>query len=1378
MSAIDTTKGVRAASLRSSLVAMTLTVVPAPATQQRSLPLVGIGASAGGLESLEGLFAAMPADTGMVFVVIQHLSPTHRSMMPELLSRVTKMRVRVAADGDELVPNTVNLIPPGQFLTVVEGRLHLEPKPPAPSFTLPIDRFFESMAALGGDDAIAIVLSGTGSDGTRGALALRAAGGLVLVESPSSARFDGMPRSVIDAKAYDLVGTLAELANFLARIGSMPTRLEGAVEPTVDPLLEILRLLCDTTGVDFENYKRGTVKRRIGRRMNAHGLIDPLDYLTLLGASAEERELLLRELLIRVTSFFRDPEVWDGLVERVIRPLVAEAPERGVLRLWVAACSTGEEAYSLAMVVLDEIEAQGRSLELRVFATDIDREGLELAAQGRYRPSQLAGVSDERRERYFNKSDGAFTVSPQLRRCVMFAHHDVTSDAPFTRLDLVSCRNLFIYLNGDLQSRVLGAFHFALKPGGALMLGASETLSEVDDLFAPIEGGKKLFRTTGTRRGAPWSRAFRAPELAPRRDAVRTPLGSPSMGAVDRSARMLAERYSPPAVLVEASGRVRHVFGDVGEFLRLRSGAAQLNVLDMSRPEIRAALTAGLPRALRTGDAVSFPALLDGVEPDDGGVVVRVTPVNIGGSDEYAGALVAFERARGASSQLPGPLDPLRVQLEELQGELQRSHNEQQHLVEQLETFNEELQATNEEMVAANEELQATNEELQSVNEELFTVNAENTRRIHELEVLRHDLDHLLEATDVGTLVVDGDLVIRRFTPSVAAFLPILERDVGRPVSHLANTLGGQLFLDDVATVARTGETCERSIDSVVGPVLMRMIPYRMRELDGVLITFVNVSTVKRNFELSRRVLDALPAHIAVLDRDGVITMVNAAWERFAAENGGDPRLTGPGANYLAAADADTEAASIAAGLRAVLSGEVSDHVAVYPCDGADGTERWFLVQCTSAGQHEAAVVHFDITAQKQAERLLVELATHDPLTGVLNRRGIEAELEVVLRRSRRTQRPACAVMLDCDDFKRINDRVGHAGGDAVLRTVARRIAATLRAGDLLARIGGDEFLVLLPEAAMEAAQVAAERIRLAVGSEAVAVSGDDITLTVSACVVPLSDEVHSLEHLIDCSHEGLRSSKQRGKNTVSASAGSAWSTRRAELTTMMNGNQLGVAAQAIVTTDGAQVVGAELLTRQVVAPFTPPSTIFRVAMEEGMLSIIDEHVLRRCLEVAGSLELPGARHVNVYPSTLLAMSPERIDAIFAGASSDEHPLVIELSEQQLLGDPADLVHVLDRLRSHDVQISLDDVGFGRTPLETLIVVEPHIVKIDSTFIHGVHTSEARRRNLHRLVQATRALGACLIAEGVEQRSELAVVEELGIELCQGYLFAEPVLVS
>lgn len=1342
---------------------------------------MGIGASAGGLESLESLFANLEPDLGMAYVVIQHLSASHRSMMPELLARVTAMPVTVASDGAAILANTINLIPPGQFLTIADGRFHLEPKPAPPTLTLPIDRFFESLAVEWGDAAVCVVLSGTGTDGTRGAQRVRAAGGLVMAEDPATARFDGMPRSVIDGQAVDVVIPAGEIGRYLARLAPNAAFVEPPADGSdaVDPIERIVRLLHDDTGVDFEKYKRATVSRRVARRMVANDLSEPEDYLTLIAASEAERELLYRELLIRVTSFFRDPDMWEALSQRVIAPLIASTNRHDSLRMWVPACSTGEEAYTLAMVMLDEMERQDRYLELKVFATDIDREGLDVGARGRYREAQLGGVSDERLARYFNRSDGAYVVSAQLRKCVMFAHHNVTRDAPFTRLDMVSCRNLFIYLNNELQSRVLGAFHFALKPGATLVLGSSETLGEQTDRFVPVDSARKIFRSIGERRATAWVGEVRD---APRRVvSERAFVGATKPAAeVDAALAMLAERYAPAGVLVDVLGQVRHIFGDVSAYLRLPAGSAELNVLEMSRPELSAALAAGFPRAMRTGEPTSFAASLGDTSGGAGSVVVGVLPlVDVGVNLGVTGAVVVFEPSSDRSEQHLPEVDPIRVQLEELHEELRRARRGQQRLVEQLESSNEELQATNEEMVAANEELQATNEELQSVNEELFTVNAENARRIHELEVVRNDLDHLLAATDVGTLVVDRDLMIRRFTPSVSEFLPILERDVGRPITHLANSLGGPDFLDEVRHVIATGDTCERSIDSVHGPVLVRMIPYRMREMEGVLITFVDVTTVKRNFEVSRRVLDALPAHVAFLDRVGNITMVNQAWEDFSSVNGGVPERTGPGTNYFTVCIGSDETRQVAEGIRAVLARRVPSFTHVYPCHPSEVEERWFLLQCTPAGPDEAVVVHFDITTQKQAERLLMGLATHDPLTGVLNRRGVEAELDVVIRRARRSGRTACALMLDCDDFKRVNDRVGHAGGDAVLRAVTRRIESTLRAGDSLARIGGDEFLVLLPEASMEAAHVAAERVRTAVASEPVAVSHDDISLTVSVSVVPLDEEIFTLEHLIDRSRAGLQSSKEHGKNMVTdGGAPSRTTSSRSVLAAMLEGQQLAVAVQPIVTTSAGEIVGVELLTRSLATPAMTPMMLFRLAMEEGMLSVVDEAVLQRCLDMALSIRHPGSRHVNLYPSTLLAMSPGQIDRLFAGRSSFHNPLVVELSEQQLLGDPADLLANLSLLRAHGVQVALDDVGFGHTSLETLIVVEPQIIKLDVTCIRGVDTDDEQRRRLRRLVQVSRTLGSTIVAEGVESEAEVRVIDELDIEWCQGYFFAEPVVMG
>jgi diguanylate cyclase (GGDEF)-like protein len=641
--------------------------------------------------------------------------------------------------------------------------------------------------------------------------------------------------------------------------------------------------------------------------------------------------------------------------------------------------------------------------------------------------------------------------------------------------------------------------------------------------------------------------------------------------------------------------------------------------------------------------------------------------------------------------------------------------------------------------------------------------------------------EDLLAASDIGLLFVDHALLVQGYSSSILPFVSTEHCAVGRSAFHLSHDLGGTEFVNGIRRVLDRQVSEDRTIQSNAGALLVRMGPAVMRTGPGVLVTVANVATVTRNYDVVRRVLDSLPANIAFLDRAGTIRMTNGAWDRFGAENGIELGVSLVGANYLDACAGGMGDAAVS-GIRSVLDGTSTSFDMEYPCDSPT-ERRWFVMRCSSTGDGNVVVSHFDITAQKQAERALHGLATHDHLTGTMNRRGIESQLRDEVNRVAHSGAPLAAIMLDCDNFKRANDRLGHAGGDVALSTIAQRIQSVLRASDSLARIGGDEFVVLLPGAPVAEAELVAERIRLAVAAMPIAMSHDDVTMTISAAVTEVDQSIHSLEQLLDRCRFALQSSKHQGRNrvTVADLSGEDVSASESPLATLLSiiteSSSIGVAAQVVVDLRTGLVIGHELLTRCLAPPFLGPSALFQTANEQGLLGSLDERCLIACLEMGQTLQDSGPVHVNCYPSTLLNMSAERLAAIFEPAGRDAMSVVVELSEQQILGDPSSLIPVLKQLRAAGMKVALDDVGFGRTSLEALISLQPDIIKVDQAFVRGIARDEARRGNIARLVRVVEALGAELIAEGVELQDDADVLVELGVTFAQGFLFGHPELI-
>lgn len=850
--------------------------------------IVGIGASAGGLEALERLFEATPTNTGMAFVVVQHLSPDFKSLTDDILGRRTRLPIRVVEDGMNVLPNAIFLIPPRKDMIVRGGRLLLTDKDPGQFVALPIDHFFRSLAQEAGDRAVGIVLSGTGSDGSRGIRDIHDAGGLVVVQDPESAKFDGMPRSAIDTGAADLILQPEAIPDALVRHALTP---HAPATPAPPPMgvEAVIRLLRDGYGIDFSNYKPDTVARRLERRLSLSEIAGIDEYVARLTSDPAELNLLYKDLLIGVTRFFRDEDAFARLGRDVIPGLLTRLAPGEEFRAWIAGCATGEEAYSLAILVRECMEAVGRSESIKIFATDAHRASITTAGVGVYPEASVVDVGEERVARFFTRVAAGYQVTSDLRKSVVFAQHNVLKDAPFTNLDFVGCRNLLIYFQPTAQKRVLSLFHFALKTGGALFLGPSETPGEVSDEFEPVDHRWKVYRKKRDIRLVPDIRPLTIP-LAPRPTLGSPPVADPHVaGAYDT----LLDEFMPPGILTNERGEVVQTFGGASKFLKFRDGRVTTELLGLVDPEMRTALTGALPRAIKELAQVTYKGLR--VSPPEGDRIVNVTvrPVR----NRRAGvshALVLIEEfglpvpPRESAREIDlGQAS--REQILALEGELRYTKENLQAMIEEMETGNEELQATNQELMAANEELQSTNEELHSVNEELYTVNAEYQKKIGELTELSADMDNLLSSTEVHTIFLDRNLCIRKFTPKIAEAFNLLPQDVGRRIDHFTYTIDHPGLLTDLQAVLEQPLPVERQVRDRRGNwYLLRVLPYRAGlSIAGVVLTLVDLSQVKQVEAEARRkdeelsgILRNSPNWVSVRDLAGRYVMADESFKR------------------------------------------------------------------------------------------------------------------------------------------------------------------------------------------------------------------------------------------------------------------------------------------------------------------------------------------------------------------------------------------------------------------------------------------------------------------------------------------------------------------
>ncbi|MCT7378294.1 chemotaxis protein CheB [Chelativorans salis] len=884
-------------------------------------PVVGIGASAGGIEALIKLFDVMPADISMAFVIVLHLDPTHESQLAHLLGQHTEMPVAEISDGMSIEPDHVYVIAPDSSLTVERGRLRLKEPAEPRGHRHPVDVLFDSLANDQQERAICIVLSGTGRNGTEGLKEVKMQGGCVLVQDPETARFDGMPRSAITANLADQILAPEHMPEFLLRYirhayiaapHAIDESTDGGELP-LDPILALLRLRC---GHDFRHYKRTTLLRRVHRRMGLANLEAVDDYTDLLRSNPAEIAALVKDLMISVTRFFRDPEAWETLDKTVLAPLVAERDSDAPIRLWAPGCATGEEAYSLAMLLTERAEAAQKQFQIKIFATDSQDDNLNLARAGVYPEAAVSAIPPDRLRRFFDKLDGSYEIKKELRDLVVFAPHNLLRDAPFSRIDLITCRNLLIYIEPEMQKRVLALLHFGLREAGYLFLGSAETVGAHDDLFETVSKKWRIFRRLGpTRHDIVDFPLLPGPTRPAKVEGANAPAGEQPPARLaprlaDVAQRALLDRFAPASVLVDRNGRALWFHGPTGDFLAPPTGEPTHDLLAMARDGMTAKLRGAMRQAASDNQAVAFDAWIR-----HGGtrraVAVAVAPVSDPKAQDGL-LLVSFRSEEPPQASPAAPQDGGKEGSgaeRALEDELKATRAELKNTVEQMEGANEELKASNEEITSMNEELQSTNEELetskeelQSFNEELHTVNNQLQHKNQELEETTDHLNNLLTGTDLATVFLDTDLRIKWFSPASMDLLDLVASDIGRPVSHFTLKVADEALLRDAKIVLEKLIRCDAEVQGDAGRwYLRRLIPYRTHDnrIAGVVATFTDITARKQAADAAdeariyaQAIVETVRHPLLVLDGDLRVQSVNPAF----VEAFGCPREESEGA--------------------------------------------------------------------------------------------------------------------------------------------------------------------------------------------------------------------------------------------------------------------------------------------------------------------------------------------------------------------------------------------------------------------------------------------------------------------------------------------------
>ncbi len=1257
--------------------------------------VVVIGASAGGLEALQELLGPLQPGTGSAYLIAQHLAPGHPSLIVELLGRATSLPVRVAVDGLRLEPDTIVVAPPNNDLTILGDVVHLAAPGarfgPSPS----VDLLFTSVAEQWGSRSVAVVLSGTGSDGAHGLRDVRGAGGLTLVQSPASARFDGMPRSAISLGGADLVADVTELGKRLA--AQPPDRIEWVGQdlpaPAADMLSSITNQVRRATGIDFAQYKESTLDRQVRRRMAIRQVSDIDDYFALLVQDPDEAHALSSNLLVTVTSFFRDPLAFEALHAR-LADYVAEHVDDDPIRVWVPGCASGEEAYTIGMIISDVLgHPADLSRHLKIFATDLDETSLAIARRAHYAPTAALSIPDEYRSRFITETPEGGQVAEVLRECTVFARHDVAQDPPFPRIDLISCRNTLIYFTEPLQEVALGMFAFALRPGGLLLLGKSENLARTTLGFAVLDADRRIFVRNNEPAPLPQAGTLRAPDRSTR--ALVSPI--PRI-AVVRDA-VLEHHTELLEALVRSSGRIFlildedhnlvEVVGDVSPYCRVPEGRATSAAGSFLRPELQEEARA-LFLLSRTSSGPATGRVIHLTDPD---IAVRLEASRLPVATRQLIVLAFLPVPDAVADEAPvldrgEAFDREIVRLErELLGSqdvLRRSLAELQAANEELEASAEELQAASEELQASNEELEASNEELQATNEELSTLNQEQRQRADVLQGLNSDLENIQSSLSQGMIIVDGDLRITRFTPLAVRVFALLENDFGRLLTDIPTTLPMPEFAEALRSVA-AGEP-RRTIEIGNNDVsyLLQVLPYQ--DPDG-----------------RRR-----GAIVTLTDVTEMVALRSTAAEAFS-------RLEG-------------------------------------------------------------------VTAQ------LMQQATYDSVTGQLTRAAFTQGVNRELSRAARSGTNVALAWIDIDRFKEINDQYGHEAGDTVLRTAAERIAAAVRGTDLVGRLGGDEFGVLLTNYQQEGElDVILERVIEAL-AEPMTLRDAETTVSGSLGVALYPRDESALEGLMRAADAAMYVVKRSGGDhfayfsaEMNEAAELRHTMRRLVEQGMTNG-EFEVFYQPIVRADDGKVWGVESLIRwHRDGEIVPAADFITFCQESGQIRALG--LLTLTLLRADITALRDAGHVDL--SVAVNMSAEQLaDPHLAGLLTSWpvpgglESLVIEVVESVFLPSNADGLATVQELSALGAGISIDDYGSGYSNIRLVKELSPDFVKLDRTFLgpdsemERVTVLDVDRALIRSAIEMAHAIGAEVVAEGIEDAATMQAVTDLGADYIQGYHIA------
>ncbi len=1489
--------------------------------------IVGIGSSAGGLEALSALIAALPNNLGLSYVVIQHLSPTHKSMLVQLLGRETSMSV--CEIEDQMIPkvDVVHIAPASRNTIFKDGRFILMetkretlPKPSA-------NVFLTSLANEKGEDAIGIILSGTGSDGTVGLREIKANGGFTFVQEPSTAKYTGMPQSAIDSGCVDWVLSPEKIASEITNIVRNRTTIAQHVELTQPQSIatQLKRLLINVkqkTRIDFGGYKEGTLWRRIERRMAANHFINFDDYLKFTEDTPDELEQLSRDILISVTAFFRDQEAFAQL-KPILKTITSNKQTGDEIRIWVPACATGEEAYSIAILLAETLGTSLSRYKIQIFATDIDHNAMNLARKGSYTEGSLAEIDQELVNRYFTVQQDRYEIVRTIRDMVIFARQDLVLDPPFLRVDLISCRNVLIYLQPELQAKVLATFHFGLVESGYLFLGKSESVYQQDNLFDIIDKVHRIYKCRASTRRIPINSIF-LPHLN-----QESGLSSSKKNNTEQKLLEFAIRkYIPPSILVNDNLDIQHLFGEVSDYLIIPAGKPSMNLMHLIRRELRPDLQLLQHKAEKSMDSAigRLRQMRIGTFHKAIRLAVHPTEKSITSSnylicfEEYPIQNDNFPQAKDNAAELDADTQ---LNIRELEDELIMTRERLQTVIEELETSNEELQALNEEVQSANEELQssneemeATNEELQSTNEELTTVNEELQIRTNELAETLNDLEIVQNSVGFPIIVVNDQLKILRFNAPAATLFLMTPSSIGHHFGSLRLPAGMKNFSDQIQDAIQMNKAIESAVPSQERHYLLHIAPYEtaMNSVPGAIITLVDDTerrAIEEEISNSREkllsIMNNSTSIIALKDIAGRYEFVNQQFEdtfNIKSEN----ILGKTDSEFLSQSTADDFRIKELEVVRKLQPLETEDHLHFnkqeiyllsirFPLIGSDNlpygvctqssdissrvkaesqlrlaakvfdrssegivvtdqsrqtltvneaftkitgfsaeevigkppsfmttglqddafietiwnsieTKGWWqgeilnrrkngdiypewltvnAIQDHSGKTSNYVAILSDITIVKESQQRIEFLATHDSLTELPNRLLFLDRIKQAIARGDRSNYLFAVLFIDLDDFKIVNDSLGHAAGDKLLKDVAKLMRSLVRAVDTVARFGGDEFALLIENTTVSEVEITARRLCTAI-SKAFFLGKQMVHIGASIGIAVFPEDSKDAEILMKHADTAMYEAKAKGKNAFQFFTQSMMEQvdKRLRLENSLrkalDKNELSLHFQPQIDLATGQLIGVEALVRWLSQDHEAklPNQFIPIAEKCGLIGKLGEWVANNACSqfskwlskgytlshLSINISIDQFRRGNVF---------EMMEHLLKVYQLPAQKIILEITESTLADDNQTMLETLLRLKRMGIKISIDDFGTGYSSLARLKSYPIDELKIDRSFVDDITEQGQDRAIAQTIIAMSKTLGFSVVAEGVETQEQLETLRELGCDIVQGYLISEPI---